>query len=355
MCNSLLFGASASVFAFIRVSRSLSFLLNKVALIPSSVFFDDFPLFTPSSSGEEADKGASELLDLLGWRHAKSGKKGLPFSRAFDVLGLNLHLEALDHGRVSLENKAGRLEKIATLVQEVQERDILARAEAQKIQGLLNFASGFYSGRALTPFARSLSRMVDLPGCDGLAQRARGLLSLLRGAKPRVLSVGDEKVPVVIFTDGSWENGKSGLGSIIFDPTDGFVEVVSGECPAALLKAWENQVGKQIICQLELYMLVLVRSLYAQRLQGRRALFFIDNEAARFAVIKGGTDSPSLATMCRVLATLDQQHGSYNWVERVPSLSNPADTDAPSRGDTAEPARLFGAVSVSGPPGRRRT
>ena len=100
--------------------------------------------------------------------------------------------------------------------------------------------------------------------------------------------------------------------------------------------------GKQIICQLELYTLVLVRSLYAQRLQGRRALFFIDNEAARFAVIKGGTDSPSLATMCRVLATLDQQHGSYNWVERVPSLSNPA--DAPSRGDAAEPARLFGAV-----------
>ena len=89
LCNSLLFGASASVFAFIRVSRSLSFLLNKVALIPSSVFFDDFPLFTPSSSGEEADQGASELLDLLGWRYAKSGKKGLPFSKAFDVLGLN--------------------------------------------------------------------------------------------------------------------------------------------------------------------------------------------------------------------------------------------------------------------------
>ena len=69
-------------------------------------------------------------------------------------------------------------------------------------------------------------------------------------------------------------------------------------------------------------MLVLLRNLYACRLEGRRALFFIDNQAARFAVIKGGADSPSLATMCRVLATLDQQHRSYNWVPH-PTLPTP--------------------------------
>ena len=107
-----------------------------------------------------------------------------------------------------------------------------------------------------------------------------------------------------------WKAGRSGLGSLILEPIDGFAEVVLGECPAALLKGWEIQAGKQIICQIELYMLVLVRSLYSSRLGGRRAIFFIDNEAARFAVIKGGADSSSLATVCRVLATLDQVHPS---------------------------------------------
>ena len=89
--------------AFIRVSRSLSFLLNKVALIPSSVFFDDFPLFTPSSSGEEADQGPG----------AGAGGPPLALALAFDVLGLNLRLEAFGGSVLGLGNKAGRLENIA--------------------------------------------------------------------------------------------------------------------------------------------------------------------------------------------------------------------------------------------------
>lgn len=165
---------------------------------------------------------------MLGWRHAKAGKKGLPFALAFDVLGLNLHLEALGRGVLSLTTK---------------------RDDWRRSQGLLTFASGFYAGRALAPFARSLSRLADQPGSDGLAQWASGLLNLLRGAKPRELS-GRREDRVIIFTDGSWENEKSGLGSIMFDPTDGFAEVLSGECPPALIQAWENQVGKQVIYQL---------------------------------------------------------------------------------------------------------
>ena len=89
------------------MSRSLSFLLNKVTVIPSSVFFDDFPLFTPASSGNEADQAASELLDMLGWRHAKSGKKGLPFALAFDVLGLNLNLEEVGRETLSWRIRGG--------------------------------------------------------------------------------------------------------------------------------------------------------------------------------------------------------------------------------------------------------
>ena len=68
-------------------------------------------------------------------------------------------------------------------------------------------------------------------------------------------------------------------------------------------------------------------------------IFFIDIEAVRFAVIQGGTNSPTFATMCRVLASLHQGQCSCNWVERVPSASNPA--DAPWRGDAKTAAELF--------------
>ena len=78
--NSLMFGATAAVYAFNRVSRSIWFLMNKMLVIPCGVFYDDFPLLSPCETASNADESASELLDLLGWRHARTGPKGLPFA-----------------------------------------------------------------------------------------------------------------------------------------------------------------------------------------------------------------------------------------------------------------------------------
>ena len=92
VANSLMFGASAAVYSFNRVSRSIWFLLNKMLVIPCGVFYDDFPMFAPESLAEDADAAASQLLDLLGWRHAKTGSKALPFKQSFQVLGCSLNL-----------------------------------------------------------------------------------------------------------------------------------------------------------------------------------------------------------------------------------------------------------------------
>ena len=43
VANSLMFGATAAVFSFNRVSRSLWFLLSRMLVIPCGVFYDDFP------------------------------------------------------------------------------------------------------------------------------------------------------------------------------------------------------------------------------------------------------------------------------------------------------------------------
>lgn len=109
VANSLMFGASAAVYSFNRVSRSLWFLLNKMLMIPCGVFYDDFPMFQPSSLAEDADSAASQLLDLLGWRHAKTGSKALPFQSVFNVLGCRLDLSDLHNGRLVLETSLGEL------------------------------------------------------------------------------------------------------------------------------------------------------------------------------------------------------------------------------------------------------
>ena len=45
VANSLMFGSTAAVYSFNRISRSLWFLLNRMLAIPSGVFYDDFPMF----------------------------------------------------------------------------------------------------------------------------------------------------------------------------------------------------------------------------------------------------------------------------------------------------------------------
>ena len=69
---------------------------------------------------------------------------------SFDVLGLTLNLSHLKVKKeLEVMNKEGRAEKIAAKVQAVQRQGKMSLQESQEIHGLLNFANGYFSGRAL--------------------------------------------------------------------------------------------------------------------------------------------------------------------------------------------------------------
>ena len=72
--------------------------------------------------------------------------------------------------------------------------------------------------------------------------------------------------------------------------------------------------------------------------EGRPVLCFIDNDAARYALIKGSSPTPDSAWLSAMYWEKETDVGSYSWFERVPSPSNIA--DAPSRGEP--PATLVG-------------
>ena len=148
--NALMFGSTAAVYAFKRVSRSLWFLLNVCLKVPAAVYFDDYPMFSPESSAHEIDMLVSDFLDLLGWRHDRMGPTGKPFGSAFDVLGLTLDLTGLRNDRsVILRNKEGTVEKIASKIVKVKDSGVMSLSDSQEIHGLLNFATGYFAGRSL--------------------------------------------------------------------------------------------------------------------------------------------------------------------------------------------------------------
>ena len=145
--NSLMFGATAAVYSFNRVSRSLWFLLNRMLLVPCGVFYDDFPMFSPEELATDADESASELLDLKGWKHARTGPKSKPFESSFNVLGCSLKLDRVVTGEVVLENKQGRLERIFAQLDEIRAARRMTLHQAQVLHGLLRYSCGFFAGK----------------------------------------------------------------------------------------------------------------------------------------------------------------------------------------------------------------
>lgn len=68
--------------------------------------------------------------------------------------------------------------------------------------------------------------------------------------------------------------------------------VCQGTVPAALLEKWKVLVGDPLICQIELYMMVLIRWQFKTLLCNRCSLWWVDNDAARFLYHKGLESQP---------------------------------------------------------------
>ena len=167
--------------------------------------------------------------------------------------------------------------------------------------------------------------------------------SVISHCRPRELSVGDEKRPILIFTDGAWEDGRAGIGAVIIDLSNNFSVVLEGCVPDPLLQMWLREVGDQLICQIELYTMVVIRWVYASMLQGRRTIWWVDNDAARYSLIKGSSSSLTMKDLCREFYRHEAVAPTFSWIERVPSPSNIA--DAPSRGSPMEACSLLGLSS----------
>ena len=336
VANSLMFGSTAAVYAFNRVSRSLWFLMNKMLVIPSGVFYDDFPMFSPSELAGNADEAASELLDLLGWRHARTGPKGKPFDETFQVLGCQVDLKNIKRGDLKLENKVGRVERLHEMLDSLSKQGSISLHESQVLHGLMRYACGFFAGRQLHQVcneAITLCRRGTLRDAGRISSFCDYANTTLKACRPRILNTQFARESILIFTDGSWEDPYAGIGGVVIDTLSGWRAIYSGELPASLRDKWRVDVGDQLICQIELFAAVAIRFHLAKFLHNRRSIWWIDNEAARFSLIKGLSVSPTMRTPTRAFYSLEVDFSTFNWFERVPSVSNIADPPSRRRPD----------------------
>ncbi|CAE7239379.1 unnamed protein product, partial [Symbiodinium sp. CCMP2456] len=244
-CNVLPFGARASVFSLLRVSRSLHFIMAKYLRALNTVFFDDYPMVTTGSGSQILLKSASSVLNLLGWAHAEEGEKAPGFQQEFVALGVQISLHNLGQGKFTIRNKPGRMEKLVTMIQEAATNPEVAQS-LPELHGHLNFASGFFYNKGLKFVSKALNKASSDPASE--------------------VFQGISGPPLLVFTDGAWE----------------------------LIHSWLRDAGEQIICQIEMWAFLALRVAMCERFHAVPVVAWIDNEAARYALMKGTADSVSL-------------------------------------------------------------
>ena len=344
--SSMPFGCASSVFAFNRITRSLLHLFHKLLKMPSGVFYDDFALLEPSAGATLASMAAENLLELLGWKYAKEGSKASKFEPCFNLLGAQLNLASLHEGFVKVSNKPSRLVKLKELLAAMKQNRHISKSEAQSMHGLLNYASGFFLGQSLKTASRAFANLVARPhGADGdeVAKLCDFTHAMLEISKPRSWNCWTDDWPIIVFTDGAYEDPKGTWGAVVFEPADGKTSTYyAGDVPSRLMEGWKKLAGEQIICQIEAFAVLLIRQHFSEAWKEKRAIFFVDNEAARFSLIKGSSPSPSMQLIAHLFHQLDASSPLMVWIERVPSASNIA--DLPSRGKWEETLKIVGGT-----------
>ncbi len=103
--------------------------------------------FADSNEQVSVDASIRFLLKSLGWRFAESGDKAPPFSEFVNALGVSTDVSSMGEGKILIDNTANRKLEISSVISSVIDGGRLPRADALRLRGRLQLASGQLFGR----------------------------------------------------------------------------------------------------------------------------------------------------------------------------------------------------------------
>ena len=123
-------------------------------------------------------------------------------------------------------------------------------------------------------------------------------------------------------------------GATLFDPESGQSLMFGDWVPDVWVQKWKAGGKKQLICQAEIFPILVSKATWRAELKHRFILWFIDNNSALSAVIRSFSPVIENYELLVLNANLDLKLQSMQWYARVPSKSNLS--DSASRLDFAE-------------------
>ena len=339
--DSMPFGATASVGAFLRLSQALKCLgISQAALVWSS-FYDDFVCVCPAAASKQVDRMIRLMFQALGWRLSTDEAKDHAFSTKFQALGVEFDLSSMDQGFFSVGNTESRKAELGDRINDILAADLLSVAEATSLRSRLLFADAQVFGR----FAKSALHEIGQVGlsANDMSPLSQSVRRSLQWLKDRVLTGPPRKIDFkdtetfYLFLDGACTDivdesvwcGTS-IGGVLVFP-DGSVRECFGEIlPQAWLKDWGWSQQQQYIFEAEVMPYAVSLIIWKRFLRGKCAFVFIDNEGARSAWITGFASTRAAQHMLHCGTAMEADLSVHPYFARVPTHSNLG--DAPSRG-----------------------
>ena len=329
------FGSVCAVMAFNRMAKALRLILSELFLVINTIFFDDFCQLECEGLCDSAWETAEFVMKLLGWRISMSDDKRSPFAEQFNLLGAVVDLTKATTGVVAVHNKPSRIADLQSLVQDICQSKTVALSLLETLKGRLLYAAGHTFGRCSQLAIQLISRVARRGPLvvldDELKDVISKALACLVDAKPRHVSAWSGRPPLLIFTDGACEEDGMCVthGAVFYDPESRQALMFGDHVPKGWADKWRVEGKKQLICQAELFPVLVAKRTWGHLIAGRAVLWFIDNNSSLAAVIRAYSPVLENYELLVINARLDVDLQAMHWYTRVPSKSNLSDD--PSR------------------------
>ncbi len=139
-------------------------------------------------------------------------------------------------------------------------------------------------------------------------------------AHPRVVDVNSKGV-LYVFTDAAFgsEAGSGGLGAVLLSSSGEVIHWAGQSLDAEFISHILVEDQKQAVGELENLAVLAAIHLWRDYFVAIHVVFFIDNEASRFCILKGYSKNDAISQMVHALASLEESVGCFTWFARVPS------------------------------------
>ena len=302
------FGSVCAVMAFNRMARALRIILSELFALVNTNFFDDFCQLECESLCNSAWQTAELVMRLLGWRISMSEDKRSPFAQEFNLLGAVVNLSEAKSGVVSVHNKPSRISDLQELVNNICSSQTLALSTLETLRSRLLYAAGHTCGRCTQLAIQLISRVARRGPLVLLDEQLKWVilkaLQCLIDSKPRRVEAWSA---IIMFTDGACEDKGNTVthGATFFDPESNLALMFGDEVPSSWTQKWKAEGRRQLICQAELFPVIIAKNTWKSSLRGRSILWFIDNNSSLAVIIRSYSPGLDNFEMLVINARLD--------------------------------------------------